>query len=493
MAIVTSAAASAPAITPTHSLHRNAKQIQIPVLKPRKYQVGLYEYLDNGGKRAVLAHARRSGKDVIAFNYLVKAACQTPGAYVHMLPTISQARKVIWEGLLNDGRRIIDAICPKAIRDPQRGTSEQDMLIRLVNGSTIRVCGSDNYDSIVGSNFHGAVFSEWALCDPRAWDYLSPILLATNGFAIFISTPRKGRSNHFAKLYKFAKEHSPEWYADLKTIDDTKVMTRAQVEDLIAAGMPREVANQEFFCDFDGPDQGSIYGTWMQRAHQDRRIRPLLYDPRYPVTTAWDFGVRDNTVITFKQVIGDEIRTIDCHNEKGKGLEHYIAVVKQKPYAYSRHIAPPDVVETEFGSGTSPIEIARNHGIIFTVAPKMSVESGIVATRAILPRTVYCERNCTRLIEAMQNYSYKWDEKALVFSRNPLHDWCSDFADAERYYAVTPEVQGVMPDWARSLRQSDSSWRPNNPTPGHHAQFGQSKSYSPTNEQVAYDPLAAFR
>lgn len=478
------------ATTPTALLHRKPKQLQIPVLKPRKYQVGLYEYLDNGGKRAYLAHARRSGKDVICFNYLVKAALQRPGAYVHMLPTISQARKVIWEGPMNDGRRIIDTLCPKEIREK---TSEQDMLIRLVNGSTIRVCGSDNYDSIVGSNFHGAVFSEWSLCDPRSWDYLAPIITATNGFAIFIGTPRKGRTNHFCKQWHYADAH-PDYYADLKTIDDTRVMTRQQVEDLIAAGMPREVANQEFFCDWDGPDQGSVYGDWIRKMHQDGRIRPLMYDPRFPVTTIWDFGVRDSTVILFEQHVGDEIRTIDCYFEKGKGLEHYLAVVKQKPYAYGKHIAPPDAVETEFGSGTTPVEIARNHGIHFTVAPKISVSAGIAAVRAVLPRSVFCERNCGRFIEAMQQYSYKWDDKLMVFSQNPLHDWCSDFADAKRYSAITPNVQGTLPDWARKLTQSDQSWRPNaNPNfAGHHPEFGQSQQWRPP-ERSGYDPLHSFR
>ena len=477
-------------LTPTHRLHKNPKQLQIPVLKPRKYQIGLYEYLDNGGKRAYLAHARRSGKDVICFNYLVKAALERPGAYIHMLPTISQARRVIWNGMTNDGKRIIDLICPKEIREK---TSEQDMMIRLVNGSVIWIAGSDNYDSIVGSNFHGVVFSEWSLCDPRAWDYLSPIVLATNGFAIFIGTPRKGRTNHFCKQWHFARDKMREdgsYYADLKTIDDTKVFTRQQIEDEIAAGMPREVANQDYFCDWDGPDQGSIYGDWMRRAHKEGRIKRQMYDARYPVTTAWDFGIRDSTVIAFIQEIGDEIRVIDCHAEKGKGFEHYLAVVKQKPYAYSRHIVPQDAVETEFGSGTTVVEIARNHGVTLTVAPKLSVSAGIVAVRAVLPRMTFDDANCGRLIEGLEQYSYKWDEKLMVFSQNPLHDWCSDFADSLRYFATAPKGIGLIPDWAKALGQ------PLVNAPGaHHPVLGQSNighNGGPPLD-ASYDPLSAYR
>ena len=406
-----------------------------------------------------------------------------------MLPTAAQAKRVIWNGMTNDGKRIIDLICPLAIREK---TSEQDMMIRLVNGSTIWVAGSDNYDSIVGSNFHGCVFSEWPLCDPRAWDYLSPIVNATNGFAIFIGTPRKGRTNHFCKQFHYALTR-PDYYADLKTIDDTKVFTRQQVEDEIAAGMPREVADQDYFCNWDGPDQGSIYGSWMERAHKDGRVKRLMYDPRYPVTSFWDFGVRDSTVIGFSQEIGDEIRIIDCHAEKGKGFEHYLAVVKQKGYAYGRHIVPQDAIETEFGSGTTVVEIARNHGVHLTVAPKLSIEAGIVATRALLPRMMFDEVNCARMVEALQGYSYKWDEKAMVFSRNPLHDWCSDFADAVRYLAVTPSSAGAMPEWARQLQQSDQTWRPKpGQTPGYHAELGKSMTFKPQDD-TGYDPLSAFR
>lgn len=201
----------------------------------------------------------------------------------------------------------------------------------------------------------------------------------------------------------------------------------------------------------------------------------MLYDARYPVTTAWDFGVRDSTVIGFIQEIGDEIRVIDCHAEKGKGFEHYLSVLKQKPYAYGRHIVPQDAIETEFGSGTTVVEIARNHGFHLTVAPKLTVEAGIVAVRSVFPRLVFEEHNCARLVEALQGYSYKYDDKLLVFSRNPLHDWCSDFADMLRYYATAPKSLGVSQGWVQAeLAKYAKAQRP--AYGGVHAEYGQSKN-----------------
>src|SRR5690606_9120805 len=75
---------------------------------------------------------------------------------------------------------------------------QTDMLIDFECGSTWQLLGSDNYDRAIGSNVCGVVFSEWALCDPRAWEFIRPILTENNGWAIFITTYR-GR-NHAWQL-----------------------------------------------------------------------------------------------------------------------------------------------------------------------------------------------------------------------------------------------------------------------------------------------------
>ena len=65
-----------------------------------------------------------------------------------MLPTTSQAKKVIWKGRGKDGVKFLDHIPGEIIRK----RTEADMTIELSNGSIIMVLGSDNYDRIVGTN-----------------------------------------------------------------------------------------------------------------------------------------------------------------------------------------------------------------------------------------------------------------------------------------------------------------------------------------------------
>lgn len=64
-----------------------------------------------------------------------------------------------------------------------------EMKIRFKNGSLLQLVGSDNFDSLMGTNPQGIVFSEYALQDPRAYQFMRPILAANAGWALFISTP----------------------------------------------------------------------------------------------------------------------------------------------------------------------------------------------------------------------------------------------------------------------------------------------------------------
>jgi hypothetical protein len=127
------------------------------------------------------------------------------GTYWHLFPYQTQARKAIWNGIDSKGRKILDQVFPHEIR---KRTSSQEMLIELVNGSTWQLAGSDNYDSLVGSNPVGVVFSEWSLCDAE-----------NDGWASFIYTPRG--KNHGWSLYNMARKNK-DWYCENLTVNETR-------------------------------------------------------------------------------------------------------------------------------------------------------------------------------------------------------------------------------------------------------------------------------
>lgn len=113
---------------------------------------------------------------------------------------------------------------------------------------------SDNIDSLMGTNPKIVVFNEYALQNHSAWHFISPILKVNGGTAIFISTPRG--KNHFYELYNCAKSN-PEWHCEKLTIEDTGVLTKADVDKEIAEGMSEELAQQEYMVSFDRGVEGS--------------------------------------------------------------------------------------------------------------------------------------------------------------------------------------------------------------------------------------------
>lgn len=396
---------------------------------PREYQKGLYNCLSQGFTRGLAVMHRRAGKDKTFVNIVAREAFKRVGSYFYILPYYSQARKIVWEGIDKDGFRLIDHF-PKQL---VKRKDNQQMTIELSNGSFVRFLGSDNVDSIVGTNPIGVVFSEFSLHKIEAWNFIRPILLENGGWALFNGTPRG--KNHMYRLLK-AAEQDERWYVDIKTIDDTGVMTAEQVEEEIANGMPRALALQEFYCSFDAAMVGAYYGEAMAQADASTSICSVPWDPTVPVNTAWDLGISDTMVIWLFQQVGSEIRLIDMIQGEGHGLEWYVKRLNELPYAYGYDIFPHDVRARELGTGKSRLDtlhdLGRKHTII---ARRVSIEDGIHAARSLIHRCKFDDRKCEKGIEALKQYRASWDPAKECYGA-PVHDWASHYADAFRMLAI---------------------------------------------------------
>lgn len=420
---------------------------------PRPYQEPLWDALAGGCKRAVAVWHRRAGKDSVGLNWTVREALSgRVGVYWHLLPTLRQGRRVVWDGITGDGRRFLDHWPNDAVAHRRN----DEMKFELVNGSIWQVVGSDNYDALVGANPVGVVMSEYALQGPAAWNYLRPILAENGGWAVFLYTPRG--HNHGYALYNMAKGE-PDWFAQKLTRDDTEAISLEAVEAERRSGMSNEMIEQEFFCSFEAPLHGSYYGHEMMEAERDHRITHVPHDVAAGVETWWDLGIGDATAIWFAQRVGQEIHLIDYHEETGKGLAHYASVLQAKreerSMVYADHVFPHDVRARELGTGKSRAEVLEDLNVEVTIAPDLHVNDGIEASRAILPRCWFDEKRCERGIEALRQYRKDEDENrgrtdgtgALMpyFKAKPRHDWASHGADAFRYGAVyrpTPSTWG---------------------------------------------------
>ncbi len=393
-------------------------------------------------KRYVLVWHRRAGKDKTSINLITAKASEEIGNYLYMLPEQTQARKVIWQGIGSDGMRFIDHIPAALIRKKY----SSDMLIELINGSTIQLGGADSYDSWMGTNPRGIIFSEYSLQNPQAWNYFRPILTENGGWAVFIYTARG--HNHGFELNNIAKremeKNNEEWFYGFVTVDDSKredgtpVITQEDIQKEIEAGMPPEMVQQEFYCSFDSGNMGAYYSDLLQglRNRNPSRIGHYPYDPRYPVITAWDLGIHDATSIWFAQQGSGGPHIIDYYEERNVSLVDHIKFVLDKPYSYSEHLAPHDIMVREKSSGITLLDIARDRGLDFTVMQRDRIDDGIENVRVLLPRCTFDEERCHDGIESLMGYERTWDARLKTFRDRPLHNWASHGADAFRVLAT---------------------------------------------------------
>lgn len=208
---------------------------------------------------------------------------------------------------------------------------------------------------------------------------------------------------------------------------------------------------------FEASLEGAYYSAQMAQAETEKRIGRVPYEPALTVETWWDLGMGDQTAIWFVQRFNREIRAIDYYANSGEGLAHYAKVLKERPYAYSRHIGPHDIAVRELGTGKSRKEVAEGLGLRFEVAPKLDVNDGIEACRNILPRTWFDQEKCADGIKALKGYRKDWDEDLGLWAKKPRHDWASHPADAFRTGAVSPEPRGA-PAERKKRQYYGGSW-----------------------------------
>ena len=407
--------------------------IKLPFI-PRRYQLPAMQAFEKYHyRKLLLVWARRSGKDALCFNLALRAVIEKPMVVYIVFPTYSQAKKAAWDSITSENKRFLDYIPPQLIHSK----NSQEMKIRLKNESLIQFIGSDNIDSIMGTNPQGVIFSEYALQNERAYNFLRPILAANKGWVIFQSTPR-GKQNHFYKLYQMALQ-SPTWFVQKLTLDDTKHIDPAEIEDDRREGrMTEDLILQEYYCSFTAGIEGAYYAKYYDRMVLNNQITNVPWQPAFRVRTSFDLGIRDSTSIIFFQQIGPNIHVIDCYENNNEGLEHYAALLKSKPYQYDDyHIAPHDIKVREFSTGMTRIEKASQLGINFIVADNISIADGIEAVRTTLPKMYIDKEKCKPLLDAIQNYRKEWDSINKVYKNHPLHDKHSHMADSLRYLSVS--------------------------------------------------------
>ena len=122
---------------------------------------------------------RKAGKTTMALVELLKQSQVRIGTYWIVFPFLDEGRDTVWNNLL--GKIFTDIHVEKR--------NENLMMLKLRNGSHIRIKGADHPEALRGPNVCGIICDEFSRMRPETWAILQPMIQATKGFAWFISTP----------------------------------------------------------------------------------------------------------------------------------------------------------------------------------------------------------------------------------------------------------------------------------------------------------------
>lgn len=406
-------------------------EVTIPY-QPRELQL---DFHNNRSRFAVIVCHRRFGKTVMLVNEGIKHAmtCDKERPRVaYIAPTYSQAKRIAWDYVKHFAGVI-----------PGVKFNEAELRADFPNGGRLQLLGQDNPDSLRGSYFDLVLCDEYQMWSPRVFpEIIRPALADRKGHAVFTGTP-SGTENPLHDAWQQAKDQG--WFAKMHKASQTGYVDQDEL-DIARKGMSDEQYAQEFECSWEASIIGSIYGRLVTQAFDDKRIRPIQFEPTVPVDTCWDLGINDATAIWFVQRVGPEVRLVDYYEASGESLNHYVQVIKDRAeagrYQIGTAILPHDVQARELGTGKSRLEVLQGLRLDCRVAPNLAIADGIEATKQLLKTVWIDESRCEYGIKCLMNYRREYNEARRTFYDRPLHDWSSHGCDALRYYAVSQDQGG---------------------------------------------------
>ncbi len=243
--------------------------------------------------------------------------------------------------------------------------------------------------------------------------------------------------------------------------------------------------------------EGAIYAKELRAAYgeegTERRIGTVPHDPDYPVHTAWDIGRTDDTAIWWFQVIGGEIRLLECYSQNFRSISHFgseilgkectidlvetpnpnqtpgnprttckvkaqigndiAALSHRRHYRYGYHWLPHDArAKTLSANGKATIQqLGSVLGISkMRITPELSREDRIQAARMMFGRCWFDKDGCDDGLKALRQYQRELQTDEKSFKKNPRHDWPSHASDAFGYGMIACRYESTVIQEAES-------------------------------------------
>src|SRR3984957_18012030 len=327
---------------------------------------------------------------------------------------------------------------PDQLREVITAENDTAQMLKFSNGSSIRV-GT----SLRSSTFQYLHISEFGKICAKSPDKAQEIITGSlntvaPGQYIFIESTAEGRDGYFYDICKRAQSdretnrqlskldfrfHFFPWFNEpsyrIGSIFPVSDEMKQYFDHLLALGIKIDDEQRNWYIareqtqkedmrreypstpeeSWEVSNEGLYYGKYMTLVRSEKRIGNIPYNDSLLVHTAWDLGYNDSNAIWYFQISGKEIWLIDYDEGSGESLSHWLNILKKKDYSYGKHIAPHDIMVTEYSSGMTRQASARKMGISFIPAQKTEIIPGIDQVRGILNRCWFDEKKCAKGIK----------------------------------------------------------------------------------------------
>jgi phage terminase large subunit len=178
----------------------------------------------------------------------------------------------------------------------------------------------------------------------------------------------------------------------------------------------------------------------MSQAEKDGRIRKLVINEDMPLHFVFDLGFDDDTALIAWQDATDGYPIMHAEADHYRPIAYYIARIEHicKQYGVPRGEVwlPHDAKAKSLQTGRSIVEQFISAGIKPRLVPRLDVIDGISAARLLFHMAYFNIDTTKELIMALNTYRRRWDEDKKAFSRKPVDDWSTHYADTFRYWAL---------------------------------------------------------
>lgn len=408
------------------------------------------------GKELIPTH-----NSALALNTVLREAVYNPGRYWVIAPEYTQAKSIYWRDLVTE-------YVPKNMIVKKNDNELILEVMTSVPGKTsiIEFKGSDREDKLRGAGLKGVVLDEYAFQKEHVWDKIvGPMLVQTNGWAIFITTPN-GVANHFKKFWddavaleaqqdspksrevfkKICKDATPErkftesgyqdWLHMWKTFHFTSYdnpLIKKENLDNEKARLTPEFFTQEYMAEF-ARFAGLIYTAFDDKRH----VQNFEINENWSFYRAIDFGATDPNAVPFIGVnrdgvihIFDELYINDIRTSE------FAELIKQKSahrYFVSTYAdsAGKQLIMDLAQYGVYSVPVKKNTG----EGNSSWIIAGINQIQQLFKDDkIIIHPRCTATIKEFMSYS--WRKDRLGEAVNIPQDTNNHILDAFRYFIVS--------------------------------------------------------